>query len=155
MVVEHANTNNSKQKRIIESLLEQVQKRYDSDQAGTNRLLAYVFELERKLSYELKGLFTKSELSLIADAENGTMITPQYWGNKRMLLIQLEDANQFDNISEKWDVDFDNLIGKIKNIPDSLLLFLHEEIYRFWNESPAYGSPTPNLDAFTSKYCTE
>lgn len=148
MLLPTALPNNSKQKRVLENLLKEIQSLYteSSDQVAVNRMLLFSFELRKRLSNELKGIFTRSELSLIVDAENGTLISPQYWGSQQMMAIHLNDAHNLDGLGQKWNVDIDALIEKIEDIPASLFLFLHEEIYRFWNEGEN------SLEEFLEKY---
>lgn len=148
MLLPTALPNNSKQKRILTALLYEVQRLYpeSSDQVAVNRFILYTIELEKRFSIELKGIFTRSELSLIIDAENGTMINTQYWGSQQMMAIHLNDAHNLDGLGTKWGVDIDHLIEKIEEMPKSLFLFFHEQVYRFWNEGEN------SLEEFLEKY---
>jgi predicted 3-demethylubiquinone-9 3-methyltransferase (glyoxalase superfamily) len=72
--------------------------------------------------------------------------------NPEVVLAGLEDAEKFDHLSDRWGIDFEVLINKIKSLSVAGLYFLQEEIDRFWNEPSAYGAPSPDLELFLDKF---
>lgn len=155
MIVENANAKNAKQIRVLETILQEVGNNYSSANMGVNRSLYLLLNLEKRLSAELKGVFTKAELSALLDANNGVLIAEPFWGSQRMMVFSLEDSEEFEGLGAKWEISINKLCSKIKALSPAVFLFLHEEIYRFWNEVPAYGSPSPSIEDFLKKYCDE
>ena len=152
MIVENANPQNSKQVRVLERMLETIASKYDSANNGVNRALYLLENLEKRLAAELRGVFTQPELQAILDANNGTMITEPFWGSQRAMVFQMEDSEKYDSMGKKWGVNIPELCKKIEALSPAAFLFFHEEIYRFWNEPPAYGSPAPQIASFIEKY---
>lgn len=155
MLIENANNQNSKQIRVLERLLEIVTSAYESANGGVNRSLYLLENLEKRLALEIRGVFTANELKCILDANNGTMISEPFWGSQRAMVIQMQDGDEYDRIGEKWGVSIAEICTKIQQLSPAAFLYFHEEIYRFWNEPPAYGSPAPELDFFIEKYSSD
>ena len=84
----------------------------------------------------------------MVDTLNGTIIDSALTTNKVMLVASLQDGNEYEGLFEKWSVDGDKLIEKIENMSLDEYAYLVDEINRFWNIKEAYGSPSPNLEAF-------
>ena len=62
----------------------------------------------------LKGMFSKGELSLIIDVMNGTMLSPAMPGES--LRGNVPDGIALDWLDEKWGIDGQALVEKIKNL---------------------------------------
>ena len=127
-------------------------KLHGSVSAGTEKAVESYIQLRPRIMIELKGFFTKAELSLIIDAYNGTIFDPRMAGNNNVLTASIEDAITFDNIAEKWEVEPPILFEKIAQLNATQTYFLLEEIDRFWNNKNAYGAPNPNLDIFLKEF---
>lgn len=97
-------------------------------------------------------IFTRAELSLLCDIQNGTIFDPNLCASQRTWLASLEDADEFDKVGEKWNVDMPGLAKKIKSLSPPEIYFYREEIDRFWQNPVAYGSPAPDLKAFCDKF---
>lgn len=143
---------NAKNIRIVEEQLYQVDAMYDSRPNGVQRLLSFSLKVGEMLKEEIRGYFTEAEINAIVDNENGTLIDERYWGNKRMFLISLEDGFEMDGLGARWEVSFEEVKSKINSMSDPAFLYFHEAIYRFWNEAPSYGSPTPSLEKFKKDF---
>ncbi len=152
MIVENANNQNSKQIRVLERLLENITSRYASANGGVNRALYLLENLEKRLTAEIRGLFTEDQLKAILDANNGTLISEPFWGSQRAMVIQMQDGDEYDQLGKKWGVSIEAICNKINKLSPAAFLYFHEEIYRFWNEPPAYGSPSPSITSFIEKY---
>ncbi len=153
MIAPNASQENAKNIRVLEKeILEQIDKQYESRTKGVNRLLLFAVKQQELLHEEIRGVFRKEELFAMLDNENGTMIDSRYWGRKRMFLFSLEDGVALDGLDTKWGVDFYVIKDKVESLSNAAFLYLHEQLYLFWNEAPAYGSPSPSLDSFWKKF---
>ena len=152
MIIENANNQNSKQIRVLERLIETITSKYDSANSGVNRSLYLLENLEKRLAAEIRSVFTEDELKAILDANNGTMISEPFWGSQRAMVIQMEDGDEYDQVGKKWSVSVPVICEKIMALSPAAFLFFHEDIYRYWNEPPAYGSPSPSIVSFIKKY---
>lgn len=103
--------------------------------------------------HEIKGMFTRPELSAMVDNLNAVMFEPAWATNRSMLRAGIEDGQQFDGVLTKWNVNPDALYEKIETLTSAQCYFLMDEIDRFWNEPVAWGSPTPELEAFLDEMC--
>lgn len=102
--------------------------------------------------HELKGMFTRAELSAMIDNLNAVIFEPAYAVNKNMLKAGIEDGQKYDGVLTKWNVNPDRLFEKIDKLTSAQCYFLLDEIDRFWNEPVAWGSPSPDLEAFLNEY---
>lgn len=150
--MQKANNDNSKQVRLLLPYLDNLEARYASRQDGANRFFAYAIRMEKHLHKELKGYFSKEEITLMLDISNGIIISPPLWGNRDAFCMGLSDADELDSAGARHGVDVKTLIEKVKKMPGSLFMAFHEEIHRFWNEAPAWGAPSPDLEKFLEKY---
>lgn len=87
--------------------------------------------LRYKILDDLSGVFTRAELSVMVDNQNGTMMDPQFMG-KQFLVIHLEDGDQLEGLASKWNISMSDLKQKIKNLPETVALMLHFELFAFW-----------------------
>lgn len=134
-------------KQITIRLDDQVVSRY-SDYKNITSAVTQAAEsfyvLRRYTLEELKGRFSHAEIVGLCDMFNGTIIQPEM-SVKSVLLAQLEDAENFDNLSARHGFKYSELKEKIEGLTASQVFFLIHEIDRFWNDPVAYGSPTPEM----------
>lgn len=110
--------------------------------------------LQRKMAIRgLKGKFNREEIISIADIYNGIIFEKSWMGSKTAMIAELEDAEKFDSISSRHQVDLNALIEKINCLNDNEVFYLNYEIYRFWNVENAYGSPSPDLEKLIDFLC--
>lgn len=143
----------SKNIRVLDTRIAQIEQFYDTRPTAVNRLLGFALKSFAILHREVKGVFTPNEVKAILDNENGTMIDERYWGNKQMFLYSLDDGFNLDGLAEKWGVSYPLIEQKITDMSPDAFLYFHESVYRFWNESVAYGSPSPDLENFVNDFC--
>ena len=62
--------------------------------------------------HEMKGRFTKGELSFLAEAFKGAKLSPQLAGQE--LKYYCEDAMMFRKLREKWQIKSDVILKKFK-----------------------------------------
>lgn len=98
---------------------------------------------------ELKGIFSKEEITALCDIFNGTIIQPEF-SNKSVLIAQLEDSEKFEDISSRHGFDYEKLQSKIEQLTSAQVFFLIHEIDRFWNDPQAYDSPSPDINKLVS-----
>lgn len=82
--------------------------------------------------HELKGVFEENELTAMVDNQNGTMLQIEFQANKSMFIAHLEDGETFEDLSGRWDVDFEKFIAKVNSLTSAQVFFLQAEISRYW-----------------------
>jgi len=90
----------------------------------------------------LKGVFTKSELCLIIDIYNGTMLSAWHYGSDT-LAAQVSDSIALDSTAEKWEVSPDQISGKIKNLNPIQALCMEIFANGFWYGKKAQEKDIP------------
>lgn len=129
----------AKRPEVAESSIRQMEKFYkDSSSELINRLIAAAL-VDRKFKVaELKGYFTKNELSGMLSAFNSTLLELDASLSytippKDLLKAQVEDSCLYENTDKLFEFNLDNLLQKIDALSHSQAFFVVEEIYRFWN----------------------
>jgi len=146
-------TTNDPTIRITQELADQIDQRYTSRTNGVNRLTALALRLEDRAINEIqRQFFTEEELTAMIDAQNGVLLDERSWGNKKLYLFGLEDAFQLEGLGARHGCDYASIEKKILELSDMAFFILHEDLYRFWNERPAFGAPAPELEKFLEKY---
>lgn len=89
---------------------------------------------------EMFGL-TENEMNLICDSLNGITyhLSDSLW--RINTLSNLMDANEFENLGEKWEVNFENLIEKLNSLSDIEFLLVLLEVMYFWGELGRHYKP--------------
>ncbi len=121
---------------------------FDNKTTGGEIIIDSFLYLRRDTLQELKGIFTKEELTGLIALRNGTIFEPQFSCNAKFLLAELEDAEKFDNQSKNFSFDYKKLIAKIQKLTSAQVYFLLLEINRFWNKESAKEN---SLDDFIKK----
>lgn len=130
------------------TVFDELIKVYPDKEEGLNRSVG-CFLLLRKLTLrELKGSFSKEELTGIVAAFNGTIIDFTIGiSPKDMLLFGMEDAISLEGNDSFYSYEKGSLLRKIKALTDVKAMFLLEEVSRFWNQDS-----DPDLDSFLEEY---
>lgn len=81
--------------------------------------LQFLQQIRAYSKREIKGVLTANEWKYLADALNGTLITPEFRCNAGGLIASIEDSNDFDNLGVKWNVDIPGFIEKIRKLTGS------------------------------------
>ena len=79
----------------------------------------------------LKGVFTAGELSLFIDTHNGLILSPWHYGSNT-LAVGTSDSIALDGTAEKWDVDPETIIDKIKSLTPAQALCVEIWACGFW-----------------------
>ena len=95
---------------------------------------------------ELKGIFTKAELTGIVSSYNGTMLVPEYMTKVSMFTGHLEDAEKYESVISTWKADINSIVEKANKLSAAQVFFLQEEIAKYW------GDPASTIELFTAKF---
>lgn len=101
------------------------------DRAGVIRsTLDRYWDLLQRARPALREKFSAAELSLIADASNGTIYDtwsiPALW-------MGIEDSINLDGTADKWSVDGPALVDKLKALTPAESHALVDAVERFWH----------------------
>jgi hypothetical protein len=100
--------------RISDATAAWLEGNFQSRNAGAQYVLGAFPELCRVTLRELKGRFSPGELSLMIDALQGTLPTPQLAGQH--LEASIVDAIELDKLDGKWSVRRASIMGKIMDL---------------------------------------
>ena len=81
---------------------------------GAEYVLEMMPALYSRTLADLKGRFAQGELSLMIDVFNGTMLTSHIAGQH--LTINCVDGMELDKLDEKWEVEKEKFIEKLKEL---------------------------------------
>lgn len=98
-----------------------------------NDILRDYFAMLDRAKKEVLHAFTESELNYIYDAFNGTILLPEL-SFKTLLIAKIEDANKFDRLSEKWNVDMDKFLSKLNSLSEFECYAVCKIAEEFWNK---------------------
>ena len=88
----------------------------------------YFYMLKRERT-ALKSILTPGELSLIADSCNGTMFAS--WSIPH-IDHGVEDSINLDGLADKWEVDGNQLLAKLRGLTLSQSFALADAVEQFW-----------------------
>lgn len=101
---------------------------------GDNRSQVINRDLERLYTLYRRALatvpLTQEEACLLVDALNGAKFTAD---TARLLYAEIEDACRLDHLDQKWQVDGQALVQKLRQLTDTQALALIDAAERFWN----------------------
>lgn len=134
--------------RIQQALHDQLGSLENSFTAGIE-MATETFLLQRKSAMrKLQKKFSSEELTALCDVYNGVIFEKFWMFDPENVVAELEDAERYESLSTRLNIKLDDLIRKVRSLTETEVFFLNYEIYRFWNVSKSYGSPSPNLDNF-------
>jgi hypothetical protein len=97
------------------------------------------------LKYALREVsLTEQEAMLVCDALNGVFFDDF---SIRLMHASVEDALKFDGLAEKWEVDRDKLIGKLRSYSTGALYSIADAVEQWWNLNDESFSNTQKLEA--------
>jgi hypothetical protein len=82
------------------------------------------------MAYELKGKFSRGELMLMIDVNNGLMLMSGIAGQH--LKAQVSDGIALDHLDEKWEIDGDKLNKKVAGLTIFQCFCLEIWVAAFW-----------------------
>jgi len=95
----------------------------------------------------LAGCFSENEVKLLLDAHNSTIMEPSMM-RKDVLKSTLLDAERFESLAGKWEIDLDDFLPKIEGYSEEQVFFLLDEIHRAWNGLYNEKDPVKALSKF-------
>lgn len=110
-----------------------------------NAALRKVAAIEKASLNELRGRFTTSEWSAIADSLNGTWLQDETFRYTHTALVaHMEDSDLYEGIGKKWNVDVKRLCEKIKQLSAAQIDALYLRVEKFWEH------PETDIDAWAN-----
>lgn len=137
--------------RTSDQIKQDLSELHGSVSSGAGRAVEIYLALRSRSLHNIKGRFDRKELSYLVDMLNGTMFDPKLAVIPDVLIAGIEDADEYEQLGAKWDVDIEVLSAKVRDLTSAESCFLIEEINRFWY-GQGYGAPTPELEAFLDEY---
>lgn len=98
-----------------------------------NEILHAYFAMLDRAKKEVLHTFSESELNYIYDMLNGTLLTPEL-SFKVFLISEIEDADKFDRLSEKWNVDIEKFLNKLNALSEFECYAVCKIAEEFWEK---------------------
>lgn len=105
---------------------------WGSVNAGTTYVLDAFPALYKRTLEDLKGRFSREELLLMIDVNNGLWLTPRIAGQH--MDAQVSDGIALDHLDEKWEIDGDVLNKKVADLSIFEAACLEIWIMAFWEQ---------------------
>ncbi len=87
---------------------------------------------------EVESLFADPEWMYLRDMLNGSLTTPEI-SHKLYLTAQVEDADTYDGLGAKWEVDALALRGKVANLTEFQAYTVTKMVHAWWEEQTKKG----------------
>jgi hypothetical protein len=97
--------------RIMDKSAEWYRQSFSSLNGGLEYVIDSFPQLYRLTLHSLKGRFSRGELMLILDVNNGLWLTAQHAGQH--LSAQVADGISLDELDKKWEIDGSDLNAKV------------------------------------------
>lgn len=133
--------------RIDQPTKEELSQIWGSVSAGATKAVEAYVNLRKRVLQDMKGYFSKDELTALVDNQNGTIFSPDLFSISGTWVHGVEDGIKYDGLDSRWNIDRDDLIEKLNALSDVQAYFMREEIDRFWSDTDS------DLEEFVSKYC--
>lgn len=98
--------------RISENTEKFILNNFRSVNAGGEYFIEAFLPLFKRTLADLRGVFTDSELKLMVDVFNSTVLTPALAGQH--LFINCSDGMELDRLDHKWEVTRKTLLEKLQ-----------------------------------------
>lgn len=98
--------------RITDQTAAFLRSTFGSVNAGGEYIAGAFPALYQRTLRDMRGLFTRGELSLMIDCHNGTILNPGMAGQH--LEIAVRDSMELDGTDAKWQVDRKELMDRIR-----------------------------------------
>jgi hypothetical protein len=119
--------------RINKSTREKYEQLFPSKTEGITEAAERFLSFQRYALKELKGKFNRQELIAILDAFNGLIQENEYMPVVDMFIAELEDHEKYNNMSNRFGIDYNDFIPKTKSLTSAQAYFFLMEIRRFWD----------------------
>lgn len=118
--------------RIIEKSAAFYRDKFDTLNAGLEYVLEAFPDLYRRTLADLRGKFTRGELMLMIDVQNGHWYNPHGAGME--MTPNVSDGIALDHLDEKWGIDGDALNKKLAAVSHFDRTCLEIWVQSFWNQ---------------------
>jgi len=123
--------------RIGEATEAWLSENFGSLGGGAEYILESTAAVYKRTVAKIKATFDTSELSLMLDCMNGTILTPGIAG--QIIGLNVADSIDLDKTDEKWGVDRATIVGKLEGLSIPELALLEIWCQGFW-EQHEHGS---------------
>lgn len=113
---------------MAEDVLKQVEERGKARSTVITRDLDRLYTLYRRALRHVD--LSINEACLIVDALNSTLMTAD---TAHLLWASIQDAIEYENLAEKWNVDGSALIEKLRSLNEIQSLAVIDAAERFWS----------------------
>lgn len=90
---------------------------------------------EKYAMRDIQGVFSPEEWKYIADSLNGTIIDGDFRYFSGALVANIEDADKYEMLGGKWNVDVKKLCDKVSRLSCSSIDAIYRRVEAFWNDS--------------------
>ena len=111
-----------------------IKENYKNQNYGIIAAIEALMAIRKYSTNELKGIFTPTEWSFLANSLNGTMTTDSFRCNVGALVHHCIDAEQLDGTARKWEVDIERLTTKIEKLTAAQVEALYFRVEQFWED---------------------
>lgn len=122
--------------RMPKDLHEKLQAQATQDSLNTVivKRLEELTLLQTNATNEIKNTFTQNEWKYIVDALNGSLAMGSFRYYKSVLIATLEDAERFDGLCAKWEVNLQELTSKINSLHGANIDAIYTRVEQYWNK---------------------
>lgn len=126
--------------RLSDHLTHQVDQIQKNRSAFITQAVDSYLAIRKEELRRLTGVFSETEINLLADITNGLIIEPAFAVKPDFLIQEIQDAEKFNGSCSKWEVDEAAIIKKIKQLPPARCMLLLQEIKRWWESEGSEGN---------------
>ncbi len=117
--------------RLQKAIADRVTSPSESPGLVARRILHYYLALLAHGQNEIARLgLSEREALLIMDACNGTLFGPE---SAHLIWAEVQEAISLNNLDQKWNVDGDRLVNKLRSLSPAGLFALTDFVQRFWS----------------------
>ena len=114
-----------------------IKENYKNQNYGIITAIEALMTIRKYSTNELKGIFTPAEWSFLAESLNGTITDGSFRCNAGALAYHCLDAYKLDGLDglgEKWEIDIQELMDKIKDLTAAQVEALYFRVEQFWED---------------------
>jgi len=119
--------------RLPKNIADYLSQNYSSINQGIIETINAFLQIRSTSMNELKGVFAKDEWKFFADSLNGTLVDGVFRTNVGALVAQCEDSARYDGLDQKWNLNLEALIKKVKSLKGANIEALYTRVEAFWN----------------------
>lgn len=135
--------------RLSEDVRNELKEFYGSHAAGLELHIPGMLKLRQYTLHEVKGLFTKAELTALVDAQNGTLLVVDYLPNVGVMAAHMEDFEKYENGISRHGATPKALLDKLHKLTSAQVYWLQDDINVFWEQQSGKKNA---LQDFIKKY---